>query len=35
MDTKVTMIYDNPTDPEAFEAGYPEQLASEIDTGWA
>ena len=25
--TKITVIYDNPTDPEAFEAGYPEQLA--------
>ena len=22
MTTKITIIYDNPTDPEAFEAGY-------------
>ena len=27
MDTKITVIYDNPTDPEVFEAGYAEQLA--------
>ena len=26
MPTKITVIYDNPTDPAAFEAGYPEQL---------
>ncbi len=26
MPTKITVIYDNPTDPDAFEAGYPEQL---------
>jgi uncharacterized protein (TIGR02118 family) len=25
--TKITVIYDNPRDPEAFEAGYPNQLA--------
>jgi uncharacterized protein (TIGR02118 family) len=25
--TKITVIYDNPVDPEAFEAGYPDQLA--------
>jgi uncharacterized protein (TIGR02118 family) len=25
--TKITAIYDNPEDPAAFEAGYPEQLA--------
>src|SRR5215207_4710946 len=25
--TKITLIYDNPTDPAAFEAGYPDQLA--------
>jgi uncharacterized protein (TIGR02118 family) len=25
--TKITLIYDNPRDPEAFEAGYPTQLA--------
>jgi uncharacterized protein (TIGR02118 family) len=24
--TKITVIYDNPQDPEAFEAGYPDQL---------
>jgi uncharacterized protein (TIGR02118 family) len=24
--TKITVIYDNPRDPEAFEAGYPDQL---------
>src|SRR5829696_10540800 len=27
MSTKITVIYDNPQDPEAFEAGYPAQLA--------
>jgi len=27
MPTKITVIYDNPEDPSAFEAGYPEQLA--------
>lgn len=27
MATKITVIYDNPQDPAAFEAGYPEQLA--------
>ena len=27
MPTKVTAIYENPQDPAAFEAGYPEQLA--------
>jgi uncharacterized protein (TIGR02118 family) len=26
MPTKITVIYDNPTDPAAFEAGYAEQL---------
>jgi uncharacterized protein (TIGR02118 family) len=25
--TKITVIYDNPADPAAFEAGYPDQLA--------
>jgi uncharacterized protein (TIGR02118 family) len=25
--TKISLIYDNPDDPEAFEAGYPDQLA--------
>jgi uncharacterized protein (TIGR02118 family) len=25
--TKITVMYDNPVDPEAFEAGYPDQLA--------
>jgi uncharacterized protein (TIGR02118 family) len=25
--TKITVIYDNPLDPQAFEAGYPDQLA--------
>jgi uncharacterized protein (TIGR02118 family) len=25
--TKITVIYENPDDPEAFEASYPEQLA--------
>jgi hypothetical protein len=27
VDTKITVIYDNPQDPGAFEAGYPEHLA--------
>lgn len=27
MSTKITVIYDYPQDPEAFEAGYPDQLA--------
>lgn len=27
MQTKITVIYDNPKDPDTFEAGYPEQLA--------
>jgi uncharacterized protein (TIGR02118 family) len=27
MQTKITVIYDNPQDPAAFEAGYQEQLA--------
>ncbi|GAA4678222.1 EthD family reductase [Frondihabitans cladoniiphilus] len=27
MPTKITFIYDNPTDPDAFEAAYPENLA--------
>lgn len=27
MPTKITFIYDNPTDPEAFESGYAENLA--------
>ena len=27
MSTKITVIFDNPTDPDAFEAGYPEVLA--------
>ena len=27
MPTKITIIYDNPHDPDAFEAGYPDQLA--------
>ncbi len=27
MQTKITVIYDNPQDPAAFEAGYPDQLA--------
>ncbi|MBF4576145.1 EthD family reductase [Frondihabitans sp. VKM Ac-2883] len=26
MPTKITFIYDNPTDPEAFEAGYADSL---------
>jgi uncharacterized protein (TIGR02118 family) len=25
--TKISFVYDNPTDPAAFEADYPEQLA--------
>jgi uncharacterized protein (TIGR02118 family) len=25
--TKITVIYDNPADPAAFEAGYPDQVA--------
>ena len=27
MHTKITVIYDNPRDPEVFEADYPEHLA--------
>jgi uncharacterized protein (TIGR02118 family) len=27
MPTKITVIYDTPNDPDAFEAGYPDQLA--------
>jgi uncharacterized protein (TIGR02118 family) len=27
MPTKITVIYDHPQDPDAFEAGYPDQLA--------
>jgi uncharacterized protein (TIGR02118 family) len=27
MPTKITVIYDNPKDPEEFEAGYSEQIA--------
>jgi len=27
VDTKITVIYDNPQDPDAFEAGYPDHLA--------
>jgi hypothetical protein len=27
MPTKITFIYDHPQDPDAFEAGYPDQLA--------
>ena len=27
MTTKITVIYDNPGDPAAFEAGYPDQIA--------
>lgn len=27
MNTKITVIYDNPVGPEVFEAGYPDQLA--------
>lgn len=26
MPTKITLIYDNPKDPDAFEASYPEQF---------
>jgi uncharacterized protein (TIGR02118 family) len=26
MDTKITVIYDNPLDPDAFESGYPGQV---------
>jgi uncharacterized protein (TIGR02118 family) len=26
MPTKITIIYDNPTDPAAFESGYPDQV---------
>ncbi len=26
MPTKITVVYDNPTDPAAFEAGYPAQV---------
>jgi len=26
MDTKITVIYDNPVDPEAFESAYPDQV---------
>ena len=26
MPTKITVVYDNPTDPDAFEAGYPAQV---------
>jgi uncharacterized protein (TIGR02118 family) len=26
MPTKITVVYDNPTDPAAFEAAYPEQV---------
>jgi uncharacterized protein (TIGR02118 family) len=26
MTTKITIIYDNPADPDAFEAGYPGQI---------
>ena len=25
-ETKITVIYDNPTDADAFEAGYPDQV---------
>lgn len=28
MTTKITFIFDNPTDPDAFEAGYPELIDS-------
>ena len=28
MTTKITVVCDNPTDPDVFEAGYPAQLAS-------
>ena len=27
MTTKITVMYDNPEDPETFEAGYPDHLA--------
>lgn len=27
MTTTITVVYDNPRDPDAFEAGYPEQVA--------
>lgn len=27
MSTRITVIYDNPVDPDAFEAGYHDQLA--------
>jgi uncharacterized protein (TIGR02118 family) len=27
MPTRITVVYDNPEDPSAFEAAYPEQLA--------
>lgn len=27
MPTKITAVYDNPQDPDAFEAGHPEQVA--------
>lgn len=27
MSTKITLVYDNPADADAFEAAYPEQLA--------
>jgi uncharacterized protein (TIGR02118 family) len=27
MPTRITLIYDNPADPDAFESGYPDQLA--------
>ena len=27
MPTKISLVYSNPTDPEAFEADYPDQLA--------
>ncbi len=27
MTTKITVIYENPRDPAAFEAGYPNQIA--------
>ncbi|HEY8309857.1 MAG TPA: hypothetical protein VIG47_04840 [Gemmatimonadaceae bacterium] len=30
MPTKITVIYDNPTDPEAFEAGYAEGKQVEL-----
>jgi len=28
MSTKITLIYDNPGDPNAFEAGYPDVVAA-------